>query len=152
MLQMVKDGALRLPVLSVSPWLKDRASDYRDHLLKVSATGDWAPWIEFFARAVIAESRSGHERILRLLALRDEFGATVRTALPRARLALEIAYDLIAYPLLSIADSHRRYGRSNQANRDAIASLVNLGILEPYTAERYGRLYWSRRVIHTMDS
>ncbi|HEY7052428.1 MAG TPA: Fic/DOC family N-terminal domain-containing protein [Mycobacterium sp.] len=152
LLQMVKDGALRLPVLSVSPWLKDRASDYRDHLLKVSATGDWAPWIEFFARAVIAESRSGHERILRLLALRDEFGATVRTALPRARLALEIAYDLIAYPLLSIADSHRRYGRSNQANRDAIASLVNLGILEPYTAERYGRLYWSRRVIHTMDS
>ena len=47
-LQMMREGALRSPVLSVSPWLKDRADEYRDHLLAVSTTGDWAPWIEFY--------------------------------------------------------------------------------------------------------
>jgi Fic family protein len=139
-------------VLSVSPWLQDRADEYRDHLLAVSVTGDWAPWIDFFARAVRAEARSGHGRIMRLLALREEIGETVRTASPRARLAVEIADDLIAYPILSVSDAQRRYGRSNQANRNAVASLVELGVLEPYGDARYDRLYWNRRVFQAIDS
>jgi hypothetical protein len=48
---------------------------------------------------------------MRLLALREELGDVVRTAYPRARLAVEIADDLIAYPILSISDAVRRYGR-----------------------------------------
>lgn len=151
-LQLLREGALRSPVLSVSPWLKDRADEYRDHLLAVSTTGDWGPWIEFFARAVAAESRSGHERIMRLLALREELGDVVRSALPRARLALEIADDLIAYPILSVSDAHRRYGRTNQANRNAIGALVDLGLLEPFGDARYDRLYWNRRVFQIIDS
>ncbi|MCO5318543.1 MAG: Fic family protein [Microthrixaceae bacterium] len=151
-LQLLHEGALRSPVLSVSPWLKDRADEYRDHLLAVSTTGDWAPWIEFFARAVAAESASGHERIMRLLALREELGDSVRSALPRARLAVEIADDLIAYPILSVSDAQRRYGRTNQANRNAIGSLLDLGILEPYSDARYDRLYWNRRVFQIIDS
>lgn len=150
-LQMMREGALRAPVLAVSPWLKDRADEYRDHLLAVSTTGDWAPWVDFFAQAVRAEARSGHDRIMRLLALREEVVGNVRSAMPRARLAVEITDDLIAYPILSVADAHRRYGRSNQANRDAILSLVDLGVLEPYTDERYGRLYWSRRVFQLIE-
>lgn len=151
-LQMMHEGALHAPVLSVSPWLKDRADDYRDHLLAVSITGDWAPWVEFFARAICAEASSGHARIMRLLALRDEIGEVVRAALPRARLAVEIADDLIAYPILSVSDAHRRFGRSNQANRDAVGSLVELGVLEPYGDARYDRLYWNRRVFQVIDS
>lgn len=151
-LQMMREGALRSPVLSVSPWLKDRADEYRDHLLAVSTTGDWAPWIEFFAQAVCAEAGSGHERIMRLLGLRDEFGETVLSAFPRARLAVEIADDLIAYPILSVSEAQRRYGRSNQANRNAIGSLVELGLLEPFGDARYDRLYWNRRVFQIIDS
>lgn len=88
---------------------------------------------------------------MRLLELRQEVADTVRTALPRARLAVEIAEDLIAYPMLSVADSQRRYGRSNQANRNAITSLVELGILEPYGVARYDRLFWSRRIFQVIE-
>lgn len=102
-LQLLREGALRSPVLSVSPWLKDHSDEYRDHLLNISHTGDWAPWITFFAEAVAAEARAGHDRIMRLLALRQEIGDSVRTALPRARLAVEIADDLIAFPILTVA-------------------------------------------------
>jgi Fic family protein len=150
-LQMLREGALRSPVLSVSPWLKDHADEYRNHLLAVSRTGDWSSWVEFFARAVAAQSRDGHDRIMRLLALRDEVGEAVRTALPRARLAVEIADDLIAFPILSVTAAHGRYGRTNQANRNAIHQLVDLGILEPYSETRYDRLYWSRRVLQVID-
>ncbi len=151
-LQMMSDGVLRTPVLSVSAWLKDRADEYRDHLLAVSQTGDWAPWVEFFADAVAAEARSGHDRIMKLLQLRSEISDEVRSKLPRARLALEIADDIIAFPLISVASAQGRYGRSNQANRNAIAALVNLGILEPFGEARYDRLYWNRRVFHIVDT
>ncbi|HQF95901.1 MAG TPA: Fic family protein, partial [Microthrixaceae bacterium] len=150
-LQLMSEHALRSPVLSVSPWLKDRADEYRDHLLAVSMTGDWAPWVEFFANAVAVEARSGHERIMRLLELREQLGETVRSALPRARLALEITDDLIAFPILSVSVAQRRYGRSNQANRDAIGSLVELGVLEPYGEARYDRLFWNRRVFQIIE-
>ncbi len=145
-LQMMREGALRAPVLSVSSWLKNRSDDYRDHLLAVSASGDWTPWIEFFAEAVHEEARSGHDRITQLLDLREEIGETVRSALPRARLAVEIADDLIAYPILSVSDAQRRYGRSNQANRNAVSALVDLELLEPFNNARYSRLFWNPRV------
>lgn len=150
-LQMLEEGVLRSPVLAVSPWLEERADAYRDHLFAVSESGDWTPWIEFFAEAVATEARSGHDRIMRLLALRDEIGTAVREARPRARLAVEIADDLIAFPILSVADANRRYGRSNQANRDAVATLVELGVLEPYGDSRYDRLYWNPRVFQVIE-
>jgi Fic family protein len=151
-LQLLREGALRSPVLAVSPWLEERADDYRDHLLGVSVAGEWAPWIEFFADAVRDESQSGHERIMRLLSLRDELVELVRNARPRAGLALEITESLIAAPMLSVSDAQRRYGRSNQANRNAIEMLVELGVLEPYSSERYDRLYWSRRVFQVINA
>jgi Fic family protein len=151
-LQLMREGALRSPVLAVSPWLKDRANEYRDHLLQLSITGDWIPWIEFFATAVRQEAKAGHDRIMRLLALRDELGTTVRKAFPRGRLAVEIADDLIAYPILTVAVAHQRYGRTNQANRNAVAKLIALGILEPYGEATYDRLYWNRRVFEVVDT
>ncbi len=150
-LQLLRERALRSPVLSVSTWLKDHAEAYRDHLLAVSQTGDWGRWIEFFATAVLEESRSGHDRIMRLLALREDLGQRVRAALPRARLAIEIVDDLIAYPILTVADAHHRYGRTNQGNRNAIQALVDLGILQPYSEARYDRLYGNRHVFQIMD-
>ena len=88
---------------------------------------------------------------MRLLALREQLGDVVRSGLPRARLALEIADDLIAHPILSVSGAQRRYGRSNQANRNAIGSLVELGVLEPYSDAPYDRLYWNRRVFQIID-
>lgn len=151
-LQLLHERALGSPVLSVASWLKDRAGEYRDHLLAVSLTGDWAPWIEFFAQSISAAAQSGHTRNMRLLALREELGETVRAAYPRARLAVEITDDLIAYPILSVAGAQRRYGRSNQANRNAVASLVELGILEPFGDARYDRLFWNRRAFQIINS
>jgi Fic family protein len=150
-LQILSEQALRAPVLAISPWLEQHADEYRDHLLAVSITGDWEPWISFLARAIRDEARAGHDRIMRLLDLRREIVDTVRSELPRARLALEIADDLIAYPMLSVAEAHRRYGRTNQANRNAINALVDVGVLETYGSSRYERLYWNRRVFQVVS-
>jgi len=151
-LQLLTDGALKTPVLSISDWLKDRGPEYRDHLLRVSVTGEWAPWIEFFAQTVAASADDAHRRVMGLLALREELSEQARRALPRARLAIEIADDLIAFPILTVAAAQSRYRKSNQANRNAINRLCELGLLEPYGDTRYDRLYWNRRVFEVIES
>lgn len=65
-------------------------------------------------------------------------------------MAVELTEDLVAYPILSVSDAQRRYGRTNQANRNAITTLVELGILEPYSGARYDRLYWNRQVFQVI--
>jgi Fic family protein len=145
-LQMMHEDELRAPVLSVSTWLTERSDEYRDHLLRVSATGDWRPWISFFADAVAAEAKAGHDRIMQLLELRDDLVAAVKRVAPRGQLAMQIAGDLIAFPFLSVADAQRRHGYTNQANRNAISQLVELGLLEHYGDSRYARMYWNPQV------
>jgi hypothetical protein len=42
---------------------------YNDHLLRVSQTGDWSPWLDFFLRGVVesaresVDARSGLRRV-----------------------------------------------------------------------------------------
>ena len=120
--------------------------------MRVSSTGQYTPWIRFFAEAVAAESTAGHARIMRLLTLREDLGARIRNDRPRGRLAVEIVDDLIAYPILSVTDAHRRYGRTDQANRNAIALLVDLGYLRPYGEAKYDRLYWNPQVFQIIDA
>lgn len=142
----------RGPVHPTSTWLKDEGPEYRDHLLRVSVTGERAPWIEFFAQAVAASADDAHRRAMALLALQEELSEQTRRALPRARLAIEIVDDLIAFPILTVVAAQFRYGKSSQANRNAINRLCELGILELYGDARYGRLYWNRPVFEVIES
>lgn len=151
-LQLMAERELSQPILSVSVWLTERASEYRDHLLRVSQSGEWAPWIEFLATAVRDEAHAGYQRIKRLLVLKEELAQSVRANLPRGRLAIDIADDLIANPVLNVADVVTRYRRSDQASRNAIAQLVKLNVLEPYGDDRYDRLFWNRRVFQVINS
>lgn len=150
-LQILSDGVLTSPVISVSDWLKDHDTEYRDHLLRVSASGEWIPWIQFFAEAVAVSAEDAHRRITNLLALQEELSQKARTALPRARLAIDIADDLIAYPILTVAAAQARYGKSNQANRNAIDQLCTLGLLAPFSESRYDRMYWNKRVFEVIE-
>lgn len=150
-LQLLREGELSAPVLSISPWLRDRGDAYRAHLFSVSKTGEWAPWIEFFANGIAEQAKNGRERILDLLTYHRQVSADVPREFPRARLTLEIAQSLIAFPMLSVRASQSVHGRSNEANRRAIAQLCDIGVLEPFSEARYGRLYWSPAVFQIIE-
>lgn len=42
-LQLIDAGVLDYPILNLSPWLEPRRTDYVDHLLTLSATGEFDP-------------------------------------------------------------------------------------------------------------
>ncbi|MEX2653122.1 MAG: Fic/DOC family N-terminal domain-containing protein [Acidimicrobiia bacterium] len=149
-LQLMRRKALGLPVLSISPWLEERKDDYRDHLFNVSASGKWEPWVRFFVEAVSAESKRSRDRIDRLLGLQGEFSARVRARVPRGRLAVDVVDNMIAFPVVTVADVERRYSTSNQAARNAVHRLVDEGFLEPLDDLAYGQRFWSPRVFQVI--
>lgn len=149
-LQLMRRGALGLPVLSISPWLEERKDEYRDHLFNVSASGKWEPWVRFFVEAVGAESKRSRDRIDRLLGLQGELSARVRELIPRGRLAVDVVDNMIAFPVVTVADVERRHATSNQAARNAVHRLVAEGFLEPLDDVAYGRRFWSPRVFQVI--
>lgn len=150
-LQIMRSGALNHPVLSISPWLRENENDYKDHLLNLSATGEWEPWITFFVEALIVESRRAQNRIRELLDLRDSLSEEVRQLLPRGRLAVDVVDDLIEFPIVSVGAVGHRYDKSNQAARNAVNRLIELGLLEPFNDAKYDRLYWNPRVFQIIQ-
>ena len=150
-LQLIRSGALQLPVLSISPWLEQRNDAYRDHLFNLSLTGNWEAWVRFFVKAVHEEARRSRVRIDRLLGLQLELSTRVRELIPRGRLALDLVDDVIAFPVVTVADVERRYGTSNQAARNAVRRLADTGFLEPLGDVAYGRRYWNPRVFQVIE-
>jgi Fic family protein len=138
-------------VLNLSPWLESRRREYQDHLLAVSATGDFEPWVKFFCEAVRAQAIRGVEKIDALHDWRDEALAQLLDADVRG-VAVRIVEDLLGYPLITATRTGEKYGVSYQAANKAISRLVQLGIVEERTGHRYGRVFAARRVVSIVNA
>lgn len=54
--QLMRSGTLRDPVLVLSPWFEARREQYQAALFDLSLTGEWEPWVAFFAQGVRASA------------------------------------------------------------------------------------------------
>jgi hypothetical protein len=99
MVQLMRENALREPLIVVSPWFETRRDGYQDGLLRVSASGEWEPWVRFFAEGIRASAEAACFRLERLLALEIEFADRVRAS-KRGGAAERVASELIenSYP------------------------------------------------------
>lgn len=148
--QLVMAGDLRQPVLNLSPWLQERREEYQDHLLAVSCTGDFSPWVVFFSRAVQHQALGQVSRIQRLQDWKAEAVATVNAAGLRGVIQ-QITEDLIGYPFTTPTFAAQLYGRTYQACNEAIKRLVGLGILEERTKRRYGRIFAAPALLRIIE-
>jgi Fic family protein len=149
-LQLVRHRELRVPVLDLSPWLERRRRDYQDHLLQISMTGRFDPWLRFFCEAVRAQSVRAVQRIDALLAWKEHTIERLRGAGVRG-VAVRIVEDLIGYPMITATSTARRYDVSFPTTNSAIRRLAGLGILQERTGRRYARVYAARDVLRIVD-
>lgn len=139
-LQLIQAGALDYPILNLSPWLEPRRARYINHLTELSSTGNFDPWVAFFAQAVAERSRAASKTIMALLAARDEFMDTLRQAGLKG-VVLDLASDLIGFPRITVTAAANQYRVSYPAANQAINRLVKLGILRETTGSNYGRVF-----------
>jgi len=149
-LQLIEDKSLATPCLNLSPWFEARRNAYVDGLLRVTHTGDFSSWVRFFSEAVRAQADDGVQVIAALLGFRDETLARLRGAGLRGS-ALEIAENLIGYPVIDVASAKRITGRRFEAANQAIARLVEQGVLPEITGRRMNRLFVCTPVLRIVN-
>ncbi len=149
-LQLLRDGVLHEPLLTLSPWFEARRRDYQDRLRGVSETGAWDGWVAFFAEGVAAQAASTTETMSQLLAYQDETRALARQRGLRG-LAIDVIDGLIARPVITSGWVANVHGVSRQAAINAIARLVDAGVLAETTGRSYGRVFAAERVIRILE-
>lgn len=143
-LQLVQEGILRWPVLNVAPWLEQHRDEYQDGLLRLTETGDFDPWVCFFSEAVRKQAHDGVAKIGQLLQLRDDMVSELRAASVRGS-ALQIAENLIGYPVIDVPTARQMIGRTFEAANQSVARLVRQGMLREITGRLHHRLFICER-------
>lgn len=149
-MQFLIDGEIDQPSLTLSPWLLRRRDQYQTLLLETSCTGDWNPWVQFFARAV-------KEQALAHVTIADD----LRTWIAQTRAELNsrhwtgtistVAEALIDWPVVTNSVLQQRLGVTAPTAQNAIDRLVTIGALTELTGRTYGRVYGARRVIDIVE-
>ncbi len=127
-LQLMADDLLAEPLLSVSPWFEARRPDYQDQLAAVSATGDWDPWVQFFAAGIESSATDTARRVDRLLSVQARY-VELAQAIPRGRTVRDIIDLLIGDPIVTVPLLARRLEKTPPAINTAVGHLVRLGVL-----------------------
>jgi Fic family protein len=128
-LQLMRLGVLRDPLLVVSPWFEARRDQYQDELLALTQAGDWDRWVHFFATGVGASAVSTRERVDALLAWREQTLARVRAA-GVSGVAERLAGELIGTPTLRATQVAARHGITHQGAIRALRRLSELGVMQ----------------------
>jgi Fic family protein len=146
LLQLVEDESLSFPILNLSAWLEVRRTEYVDGLLRVTRTGDFDAWVQFYAEGVLAQAEKGVSTINALQIFKEQTLSSLRSARVRGA-AFEIAESLIGYPIINVATARSMTGITFQAANHAVSTLVERGILEEITGRQRNRLFVCKPVM-----
>lgn len=149
-LQLIASGELRYPVLNMASWLEPRREQYINHLQRVSQTGDWDPWVAFFAEGLRDCAQATSLAVTELLAIKTEYTDALAAAGDRS-LASRLAPDLIGLPILEVNELVERYATSYPTANNAVKKLVDMGILRQLDGRPYRRLFACDRVFQVMQ-
>lgn len=150
-LQLVAAGALTHPVLNLSPWLEPRKDLYKDLLLSTTRSGAFDPWVQFFAEAVKDQAEDSLRRIDTLIDIRDSMLDALHAKRAKG-VILQIARDLIGYPVISPSQAASRHGVTYPPANAALRRLQELGYVQEITGRNYGRLYACSAVLRVLRS
>lgn len=150
-LQLLRDKTLQQPALTVSPWLLKRRLDYQNHLLQVTCTGDWNPWIQFFCRAVKEQCNSLISNAAVLLNWLRESRQLVNDRRWSGAIH-KLLEDLVEWPVITIADAANRYNVTTVNASRMVGHLTEIGVLKELTGRSYGRVFGATKVIDIVES
>ncbi|HZN15465.1 MAG TPA: Fic family protein [Acidimicrobiales bacterium] len=149
-LQLLREGTLPGPALTLSPWLLERRDEYQAHLLSISGTGDWDPWIQFFCEAIRHQADAHVAVAQRLLDWISDVRADLHERHWSGTVA-KLADALIEWPVISARWVQDRYEVSAPTAKSAIDRLVEIGVLHEMSGRRYRRVFGAADVMSAVD-
>ena len=150
-LLLCEKGYLTQPLLYLSGFLEKHRDRYIDSLLRVSQSGDWAGWVDFFLEGVAEQSRDVIERSGLLLDLRQHYRERAQTARASA-LPLQLVDQLFQVPAITISMAQGLLGVTHVSAQRSIERLVALGVLNEVTGQQRNRIYVATEILSVISA
>jgi len=128
------------------------AADAKAYVAGLTAYREGRPddWIDLFAIAIGRAAAKASDLARRLAGLQTRWRE--RSGTPRRHSSAEaLIVALPAHPILTVATGQTLLGRSKQAVNEAIAVLVESGVLRPITLARRNRAWEARELFDLID-
>lgn len=145
-LQLIEDGLMHHHLMTISGYFERDKPAYTGHLQRVRETGDFDPWVRYVCAALDQSATESLRRIRQVQAHSRDAIAKLRGDGLRG-VAIQIAEDLIGYPLLTVPDVETRYGVSYQTANQAVARLVDHDVLQQISEGNYNRVFASQPIL-----
>lgn len=145
-LLLVEKGMLSHPLIQLSAYFEQHRSEYYDHLLSVSQTGEWQPWVQYFLQAVRQESNEAVRRTQAILALRHHYREKIEAAGASANW-LKIVDDLFGTPATTVNTVAKRLRVSYPTADLLVRKLVRAGILRADEKRRRNRIFQAPQIL-----
>jgi len=145
-LLLVEKGILSHPLIQLSAYFEQHRREYYDHLLHISQTGEWQPWIQFFLRAVHQESIGAVRRTRSILELRNQYREIIRTVCVSAH-ALTIVDKLFITPAVTVSGIAKRLRASYPTAELLVRKLLKTGILNVDKSRRRNRVFHASEIL-----
>jgi Fic family protein len=149
-LQLREREYLPQPLLYLSAYFEYHRDAYRDHLLEVSRSGAWIPWIDFFLRGVTAQSIDTAQRSYELLDLLERYQSWALAEGRTGNLAQLVSF-LFERPVVAIADVRKRLGVTTRAANQLVARLATQGLVVEVTGRKRNRLFAAREILEIVS-
>ena len=149
-LLLCQRNVLSKPLLYLSAFFEKNRQEYYELLLKVSSSGAWREWIEFFLTAVTKQSGDAVSRSRHLLELLRSYSQVVRDKhLPPT--AIQLVELIFMRPVLNIKTAQEYLKVSYPSAQNAISLLQEAGILTEITGRKRSKAYSANKILEALD-
>ena len=134
----------------MSGYFERNRKAYNDHMLRVSHTGEWRPWLDFFLRGVVESARESAELVTALLELHAGWQGRFHSARSSA-LLLKLVDDLLRRPSMTIGQAAKLLGVTHAAASANIGKLVQAGILTERTGRKRDQVFVAMDILRIVE-
>jgi hypothetical protein len=147
-LALIREGALRDPLLPVSEWLSRNRDDYREHILGMVREGDLDGFLAFFAEGIAELCRGQLRFIERAERISEEHLSRLGRRMDGI---VRVTRDLAATPLTTNLQIAQRCGITVQQAASLTKQLVRLGVVRSLNGRNYRQVFTVPDVLNLFE-
>lgn len=148
-LLMVARDRLDAPILYLSAYFERNRDTYVDLLLRVSQTGDWIQWIDFFLDAVAESATESTTQATALLELRQQYHRQFQADRSSAKI-IRLIDELFQSPSITIAKAATILQLTPQGAANNIHKLETAGVLREITGGKRNQVFVADQILAFM--
>lgn len=140
-LMLVREGAMRAPLLYLSAFLTAHKPDYYAKLTAIRERGDWEGWLAFFLRGVREVATDACAAAEKIPSLLEAHRALVERELPGKPSALRLVDALARSPVVTVKKIAELLEVTIPTANALAADFERIGLLEEVTGRQRDRVF-----------